>query len=80
MNLHEVIEPIKYKNNHSLNPETDMVYDNMYAHKESFLPKKRSLYKSLKLNNLHRYGQKEKYMTTDELETLISTPTNDALQ
>lgn len=38
MNLHEVIQPFKTKNNSSLNPDTDKLYDNMYAHKESFLP------------------------------------------
>lgn len=52
----------------------------MNGHKETFLPEKKNLYKSLKSPDNHRYGNRKLFIDPSELAKLITAPSDELLQ
>jgi len=58
----------------------DLVEAELYAHKETFLPPKRNLYKSLYYGDFYRQKQRELFMEPSQLRSLITVPTEENLR
>ena len=59
--------------------KADRLRNELYGHKESFLPEKRNLYKSLYYGDIHRFGQRDLFMQPEELVGRITVPTEENL-
>jgi hypothetical protein len=52
----------------------------LYGHKETFLPEKRNLYKSLYYGDMHHFGKRDLYMKPEVLVGIITVPTEENLK
>lgn len=52
----------------------------LYDHKQTFLPQKRNLYKSLYEGDLHRFGKKDCFIDPESIRSLITVPTEENLK
>lgn len=77
--IKDIKDVIANKEEEKTTSKAEKISNEMFGHKETFLPAKRNLYKSLYYGDQHRFGQKELFIKPEELVGMITVPTEENL-